>query len=291
MHQTLLDLKTVTPMFLRGSDNEQLELRPPPFKALFRYWWRAAQGFTRARNLRDAESDQFGSTDGKSPFSIRIPGTIRPEETPYRLLPHHPNMDPVPAYEKEQPFCLELITTDAAAATPYEQIAKLSFLLGGVGTRSRRGFGSIRDTNWNFADVNDLRNEILNTLNGVAGAVRFQINTHIINGTTVQIIESTVAHFPNYPVIWRIYFGGPVNDVDSLLENIGWATHNHSHQALGDINPRMASPIHVRIQKVGNQFVPIVTQLNSVFPSTLVPHSHVPEQQNFINAVMTSTQL
>lgn len=41
MLRTILNLETVTPMFLHGHDNKILELRPPPFKALFRYWWRA----------------------------------------------------------------------------------------------------------------------------------------------------------------------------------------------------------------------------------------------------------
>lgn len=40
MLKTILKLETVTTMFLHGYDNKILELRPPPFKALFRYWWR-----------------------------------------------------------------------------------------------------------------------------------------------------------------------------------------------------------------------------------------------------------
>ena len=37
MNSTQLNLETVTPMFLRGYDKRTPELRPPPFKALFRY--------------------------------------------------------------------------------------------------------------------------------------------------------------------------------------------------------------------------------------------------------------
>ena len=287
MPRTLLNLQTITPMFLRGSDNEQLELRTPPFKALFRYWWRAVQDPAGLIQLRDAEAHHFGSTNRRAPFSIRIPRTVELREGEYRLLPHRPHMDPVPAYEMGQEFTLCLMTEDAASATTYEQIAKLSFLLGGLGNRSRRGFGSICDVNWNFANVTDLRDEVLITLNGVAGAVRFRINPRFaINGTTVEIIESTIAHFPSYPVIWRIYFGGGANDIDELLEDLGWATHHHSHDALGGISPRMASPIHIRIQKVNNQFVPIVTQLNSVFPGPR-PHDYERRQLDFIAAIIT----
>jgi hypothetical protein len=47
----------------------------------------------------------------------------------------------------------------------------------------------------------------------------------------------------------------------------------------------MASPIHVRIQKVGDQFVPIATQLNSVFPDT-APHSYGLKQKAFITEIL-----
>ena len=296
MHKTLLNLETVTPMFLHGYDTGELELRPPPFKALFRYWWRTVQNLTNSRDLREREARRFGSTDGRAPFSIRIPGE-QIEKIKQELwgniacCPIKPIWIPVPAYGVEQGFCLELITKDVAATTTYTQIAKLGFLLGGIGNRSRRGFGSIRDTAWSFTDVPGLQNEILATLNAVAGPAahtpRFRINgSFSINGHTVQIIESTLPSFPKYPVIWRIYFGNPINDVDRLLENIGRATHNHSHSALGGISPRMASPIHVRIQKINNGFIPIVTQLNSIFPSA-APHSYEKKQQNFIQEIIT----
>lgn len=302
MNKTQLNLETVTPMFLHGYDTGTLELRPPPFKALFRYWWRTVQNPITSRALRkdealrEDEARKFGGTDGRAPFSIRIPGEqiqkLSRTSEEYSLLPHRANMDPVPAYGVEQAFCLELITKDAAASTTYTQIAKLGFLLGGIGNRSRRGFGSVRDTGWNFTNVSDLQCEILNTLNAVADNPRFQINDSFsINGQTVQIIESTIASLPKYPVIRRVYFGNPINRVDQLLENIGWATHNHADSALGSIDPRMASPIHVRIQKINSGFVPVVTQLNSVFPNAepynAKSYTYEQEQQNFIQEIIT----
>ena len=57
MNSTQLNLETVTPMFLHGHDTV-LELRPPPFKALFRYWWRTVQDCDW-RSLQKAEADLF----------------------------------------------------------------------------------------------------------------------------------------------------------------------------------------------------------------------------------------
>ena len=264
MTKTILELETVTPMFLRGHDNRTLELRPPAFKALFRYWWRTVQDCDW-KSLSDAEAKLFGSTDGKAPVSIRISGTANlgnPKR--YSPLPHK-GSSKMDAYDVGKPFNLCLITKNAVDASSYKKVAKLGFLLGGVGNRSRRGFGSIRETNWNFANVSDLRKEILDTLNAVASVNQFEVSGQIIKS------KRRTYYPPKYPVIQQIYFGKLTSDVDSLLVDIGWATHNakkkNSDDTLGGGSPRMASPVIVTIQMVGCQYVPIVTKLYSPYPT------------------------
>ena len=270
MIKTQLNLETVTPMFLHGAN--KIELRPPAFKALFRYWWRTVQD-CNADSLRDAEAKLFGSTKSKAPFSIRISSEMNLISTKYKPLPHRSDNRGFTrdAYNGGQSFDLYLITKDEDDSI-YRQIAKLGFLLGGVGNRSRRGFGSIQQKGWNFKNIFDLRNEILATLNAVACVDRFRIS-----GPT---IESTLTHFPKYPVIQRIYFGKSTSDVDSLLRKIGRATHDHKDDALGYAKRqrRLASPIHVRIQKVSDEYVPVITQLHSTYLG--------PKQDKFINAII-----
>ena len=292
MNRTQLKLETVTPLFLHGYDSRILDLRPPPFKALFRYWWRATQVVSSAASLRDREGEIFGNTGRKSPLLVRLSCSENLEKDFYQPLPHHmggrncrncpENENCKKAYSNEA-YCPDeqftiILTADNIGC--YEKIAKLAFLLGGVGNRSRRGFGSIRNIDWCFADVCSLRREVLNTLNDVAGAPRFQINS--------DNIESTCTNFPGYPVIQSIFFGQPTKYVDSLLKNIGQATHDHGDDALGYAKrqERMASPIHVRIQKVDDEFVPVVTQLNSVFPPNTSPNNCGQKQQDFIDAIL-----
>lgn len=276
MNVTQLKLETVTPMFLRGSDNESLELRPPAFKALFRYWWRAAVIEADIDNLREREGCLFGNTKGRSPLSIRISGIASPPPGQYAPLPHRPDAFTSQAYSPNGKFNITLMATEF---DEYEKIAELGILLGGVGNRSRRGFGSIRYQNWNFQDVDELQQKVYQTLNQISPRL-FQTRNDKIQNSTVNL--------PDYPIIRAIYFGQNLwNNVSDLLRRIGRATHEHSHNALGGINPRMASPIHVRIQKVNNQFVPIATQLNSVFPNDTSPHNYGQIQQDFINAVIT----
>ena len=283
MNRTVLNLETVTPMFLHGENSRNLELRPPPFKSLMRYWWRTVQDCNETF-LREKEAALFGSTKGKSPFSIRILGETKLDCRDYKPLPHRTDNRGffADAYKVGQSFGLYLITKNGSNASTYEQIAKLGFLLGGVGNRSRRGFGSIRVTSWNFTDVFNLRKKILDTLNAVARTDRFQMKDNII--------QSKLTSFPDYPVIQCIFFGTPTPDVDTLLRKIGQATHDAKKRnrdyTLGEGRPRMASPVIVRIQKVENKFVPIVTQLHSIYPQ-YTPNNFKQKQKDFINAIIT----
>ena len=275
MESIQLRLETVTPMFLRGYDNETPELRPPAFKALFRYWWRAAVGEMNIDHLREGEGCLFGNTKKRSPLSIRISGLTALQSDEYAPLPHDPTRFQNQAYRPNGKFNLTLA---APQLDEYEKIAKLGFLLGGVGNRSRRGFGSIRYQDWSFQTVVELKKEVCQTLDEISPG-RFHNNPNEIQ------INPTI-RLSNYPVIKAVYFGDTSWDnVNDLLRRIGQAMHCHRDNALGSANPRMASPIHVRIQKVSDQFAPIITQLNSVFPGT-DPCNYEQKQQDFINAVI-----
>ena len=275
MNNTQLNLETVTPMFLRGYDNRTLELRPPAFKALFRYWWRAAVGEINNDHLRQRESNLFGNMQGRSPLSVRISGLATLASSEYAPLPHQPGGFTSPAYLPNGTFNLTLA---ALRLNDYEEIAILGFLLGGVGNRSRRGFGSICYQNWSFPTVAELEQKVYQTLVGISPG-RFHQNPN-------EIQVDPAIRLPDYPVIKVVHFGNTLwNNVDALLRRIGQATHNHNDRALGSPSPRMASPIHVRIQKVGDRFVPIATQLNSVFPDT-APHSYGLKQKAFITEIL-----
>ena len=297
MNTTQLELKTVTPMFLHGHDADLLELRVPPFKALFRYWWRSTRAMTHHTNILKEEGTLFGNTQKRSPLLIRISGSQNlSSPVPYQPLPHHtggwgcancPDEDKPckkhyenKAYRPGEQFT---VTLTADNLTYYESIAKLGFLLGGVGNRSRRGFGSVRDTNWSFTSLCHLQTEILQTLDAVAGSGWFVPNT--TNGSIVSHLG-----FPKYPVIREIFFGQSDKDFQPLLERIGQATHDHGDDALGYApnlkrQERMASPIHIRIQKVGEDYFPIVTQLHWNYPGYKL--RDLKKQQQFIDAIIS----
>ena len=276
MNRTHLNLETVTPIFLRGADNRTPELRPPPFKALFRYWWRAAVGETNIDTLRGTEGRLFGNTKGKSPLSIRISRGVPLPSDKYPPLPHDPGRFTSQAYSPNQKFNLTLA---APVLNEYKKIAILSFLLGGVGNRSRRGFGSIRYQDWAFQTVKKLKEKVYQTLNEIVPD-RFRSGYHNIE------VDPWIG-LPDYPIIRWIYFGNSLyTNVNDLLVKIGQATRDHNNDALGyaKSGKRLASPIHVRIQKLRNEYVPIVTQLHWNYPG--YTSTDLTRQQGFIDQII-----
>jgi len=93
-----LTCEIITPMFL-GDAFQSASLRPEPFKALLRYWWRVAAGarFTNPRDLLEEEGKLFGSGGAdahRSLIRMAIEGDVLPEigPLPNMSLVYHPEV-------------------------------------------------------------------------------------------------------------------------------------------------------------------------------------------------------
>jgi len=62
----------LTPMFCYGTDQNSPEIRAASIKGMLRYWWRVFNPNKTKANLLQAESELFGDTNSKSPFDIII---------------------------------------------------------------------------------------------------------------------------------------------------------------------------------------------------------------------------
>lgn len=155
MENIRFELETVTPMFMAGADQGRFELRPPSFKGLLRFWWRAyywgnqSQKIT-SKDIEEEEGKIFGTTSNngnKSRFSIRI-----------RNQHSHPSSY---RFSKEQKFLLKYLSYgtqyqphDASGEIVLsisdpkheKEIITSMYLLttcGALGAKSRNGFGNI----------------------------------------------------------------------------------------------------------------------------------------------------
>ncbi|MBN1484236.1 MAG: type III-B CRISPR module RAMP protein Cmr1, partial [Chloroflexia bacterium] len=165
MPQLQVTLETVTPLFLGGADGRSAELRPSSFRGALRFWLRALLGAhigNDLEELRRQENTVFGSTSGASPVVVRTFPLALPEpeaiRIDYRVNPgmmyllwttSRPVRTAFPAQQTR--FRLVLSTRPGChqqiAIPAFQRAAGALWLLvylGGIGTRSRRGLGSLR---------------------------------------------------------------------------------------------------------------------------------------------------
>lgn len=174
MNKLSVNMKLATPAFVGGADQSKAELRAASLRGLLRFWWRAIQPPMTPTELREKESKLFGSTDtGQSSFLARI------TEDKSRLLPTGTSVNNgigylgygIAEYKAQQgvqtvrdaldaggEFTLQFLFKKGYEAGKDELLDALWCLthLGGIGSRSRRGFGSAMVASVEGADFPDL---------------------------------------------------------------------------------------------------------------------------------------
>ncbi|MCP4109557.1 MAG: type III-B CRISPR module RAMP protein Cmr1 [Desulfobacteraceae bacterium] len=182
MKQIQFDLETVTPMFMSGANQREFELRPPSFKGMMRFWWRAFYWGKNAeqitpQDIEKAEGKIFGTASGKgekkgqkSGFSIRLTtpdtkGSLEPfpkhnvkaasGERPVNILEYlaYGTHEYQKAERKNvfirqylpvnSNFSVILNISDNKIAEEVVMSFYLTAVFGGVGAKSRNGFGGL----------------------------------------------------------------------------------------------------------------------------------------------------
>jgi CRISPR-associated protein Cmr1 len=171
-HVITAEFSLNTPLFSSGADSARPELRTTEIKAALRFWWRAMNyGLVSApggsiQKLAEREAQLFGSTKGQSPFLLRVIENKIDVGSPILATTLVPNMAarylgyglteidntrPIPRAGRQagsdKTFILALTIKGQAIDNGYEPeyiaALKLFGLFGGLGYRSRRGFGSL----------------------------------------------------------------------------------------------------------------------------------------------------
>jgi len=160
MNTLQVQFRIVTPLFMGGaSPDERAELREPSIKGLLRYWYRAIDPTA----YRDNEARIFGGSgrnEGQSSFLLRVKGPrhdVRSWQTkipagikyfsfPFKMKPNDKKYIP-----EDQNVTLTLMfKRPPATQDRYRILASLWLLghVGGLGSRSRRGFGTVALQSW-----------------------------------------------------------------------------------------------------------------------------------------------
>ena len=252
----------VTPMFLAGADGRTPEIRPPSIKGAMRFWWRAMNGYLSIKELKKKETDIFGGSgegEGKSKFNIRIfSNSLKTQK--YSPVPHSNTKKftfngIIPGQKISM-----ILSSKYDKVDEYTNILKVSIILGGLGKRARRGFGSVRILNVGGKPSNSeyKLEEILKLINIITD------NKYQIKEDKIVLINSLTAR---YPFLKEIQIGRGYDSWEYLLKNIGGASHNHNIDSLGFAHgKRLSSPIYVSVLKNSSKkYLPIISSLNTVF--------------------------
>ncbi|MBW2118383.1 MAG: type III-B CRISPR module RAMP protein Cmr1 [Deltaproteobacteria bacterium] len=302
-------LKTLTPMFLSGEDGKTPEPRSPSFRGALRYWLRAGLGGVLGDDIelvKKKEASVFGSSEkeiGISPIWIRLSAGEYNTNYTQPLLPHRGEIwtnyqkkqlknSPRPAIPPGTPLTLTLILKPRGSPEILE-IATWSLLLlvafGGVGKRSRRGFGSLRINSIEEMPEELKRNtalkECLNEAQKIAAdrdKLAAQIkNLHILSRHAFEQFSGKSGEawskLPKFSLLapdTEIFIWCPRDNSQTdyksalkalMLKLSGKMADNPKEfaEAFGGIKPRRASPLWVSAHQLQNEWALVLTDLRA----------------------------
>lgn len=169
-----ITIKLITPTFLYGFRQSEPEFRPPSFKGILRYWWRASNPNKDTKVLYEKEKNVFGGTTYENQKSkvkiIPIPNNHITKKNFFHMLqqpslqktvsiegyPNKINVFNYLAYghvsRDKQTNCLlpnqdiefYIECDNDEVWKEVENTLKVIDAFGGIGAKSRNGFGSIK---------------------------------------------------------------------------------------------------------------------------------------------------
>jgi|GEM_PF-3314246 len=278
----------ITPALWGGANPKaEPEIRSASIKGLLRYWWRVfIQGcrFLSSPELAKREAALFGTTESASPFVVRAypigeaksvsvdlqKGAIR--EPAYFLFPFR--QQERQAWKDGGKFRVEILPRPGAKLSPqdWKEIQASFWLLahlGGIGTRSRRGFGSFEIQEGSFPEAKvqpkikahspkNYLDELRKALQNLRG------NCPNIKNNLQQLPDSPMLHFPYvFLAIWKT----PHKSWEKALKEVAQAMQDYCKKLSplekragfglprGKNRRRRASPLWLRVIRLGkNQY-------------------------------------
>lgn len=182
MYVTNFELEAITPIFMRGADQRNAEIRASSIKGLMRWWFRALAGNYFGNDiagLRKVENYAFGSTSKKSRVEIRVNCDQKPRNIVFKFRSNKPIFDrdshvhelsylwfslkllaSKKQIEKYYPAGTNFKVTIKSYDSKTFNLALTSLWalvsLGSIGFRNRRGAGSLKFSGGDLEYLNGL---------------------------------------------------------------------------------------------------------------------------------------
>lgn len=264
------ECEVITPMFLGGADQNKPELRSASLRGQLRWWFRALYGGMNGGDSSDCHSKEvaiFGGSDGDKSYQSKVLIKIKNSfdlKNKIRIapLPHKKNMNFIfYAIPPKTTFVIDIISQRKYINefNLVKSLLEFVSLLGGLGRRSRRGFGAFQIKFLNFETKDHVEEFIIKKMIEVKNNIK----------SIAQKIKSTVPDhdIAPWPIISDKYFKLKISDfakwddlIEKLMENIhnGLRDKQISYKVIGSVkNGRQASSLLVSVIKVGDNLLPI----------------------------------
>lgn len=254
--------KIITPVFSGNAFGRmEAEFRPPEVKALLSYWWRAinpqladnqnwkkSKLYNYGRKIFGGEYEEAGKPlSGKSKINIvsftthlrRLEGKHSP-----KMVPHKGDGIPSRAIEP-QDFHITFKDSgiiyfddiEIMSKNKFNALVKLSFALGGLGKRSRKGNGHIMLTKNGLPETKNLDDifELLQILNRGA---------FLKNNESIEIKPLEREDMAGYPFIRKIMF-------HKSLRKDEESVRLHIDEVMGEHHKRLRERVQINSKNYG----------------------------------------
>jgi len=300
----IFNITLITPALLSGANPREADpngLRGSSLRGMWRFWaramWKGLKDDLTVKQMKDLEAGLFGDTDNRS-FRMVIKNITHYKPADEYCLPHaidrkFGKVQGLPAgSEYEIRIGWHPGTSDIKKKALASIIVSWS-VLGSIGQRSRRGFGSVRlDSGTTVFNLNKL---FENTVENYPQNFNSEKN---LSEFVKKIIIGTAIHQSNYMNIYSIYgennFSKDINRHDfkdmftlgflsqiAVGKKLGKNLYDHEPQrrmpdttgpitrmhgrsdadknehGFSEREKRLASPIYLRFHKVEDEYVPL----------------------------------
>lgn len=268
-------IKTITPMLSHGADGKTPEIRIPEFKAAMRFWWRALGNFRGVQDMRKKEGIIFGDSEkNASPFVIQLKDSMSitkdmKKKYVYNIegfeLKEHQNINLL--FKLRYPNILnpeknEDITEEMNlnwSFDNYIELFNLVSILGAIGGKSRKGYGSfyIDESNNKFKFPEQVIERIKSLL------TKCNMTDFIVDKKNF-IKRKEKPKFKDYPYVEEIYIG-KTHEKEKFFNKIcDFVSHNHPNKYKPRKVRRYACPIWASCVRADDNLVlPVITVLKN----------------------------
>ena len=255
MEQKEYKFEIVTPLIMSGADRNNLELRTQSIKGILRWWYRFINGGIKGLNqLKIDEADIFGSQDKASKIKLKINDIPKQTTQAYLCMNDNRNTqnkqyDKIfrKSYNSSNFFILTVLFNDENIIKEFENILFFINYFGGIGSRWRRGFGSVKIINSNnqylftenFDSIEKLKEYLINKLKKIQLYQNIDLSFTNLSNSDLFIIMPKNKNWQS----WQ----DAMNDLRK--EFYRKFKHEINKKNIGNFNPRQASPLIIQIKK------------------------------------------